>query len=183
MEQHVATIDERAPAAQPEQADQPIDFADWGRQMIAALRAGGRRVVAASFALVALMLAGSAAMWIGLPVAWLWLASHLQSGTNPSIGPYLLVAVGLPTSMVIVAKGLRLLDHAFSQVVGFEEDRRVPLPWLKSMRDARGRARRASVLDLVMIVSVGLAAVALGVWLVFFAGAPPSSVGNGNLHP
>jgi hypothetical protein len=148
------------------------DFAQWRGQLAQALRDGGTPVVLGTFAIVALMVAGSALMWIGMPVLWLWLASHLQNGTSPSLGPYLVVAAGLPISMVLIGKGLHALDRSFSRLVGFDaNDRRVPLPWLKSMRDGRGAVRRGTVLDIVMIFSVLAAGAAMGFWFFFIAGS------------
>jgi hypothetical protein len=161
----------------------PDSIADWRAQLLASLRSGGPHAIAGAFALVVLMIAGSAIMWIGLPVLWLWIGSRMQHGLTPSAGPYFVIAVGLPTTMIIVAKCLRILDRAFARVSGFDpEKRQIPLPWAKSMRDARGSGRRLSVLDIIMLVSVLLAGVALGIWVAFFAGAPPSSVSNGGFH-
>lgn len=118
------------------------------------------------------MALGSALMWLGLPVGWVWLASHLQKGTNPTFGPYLLLAVGLPASMFVVGKFLASLDRLFSRVTGFDpNDRRVPRPWQKSMRGERDSGRQRTVLDVVMIVSVAVAWTAFVIWFFFFAGS------------
>jgi hypothetical protein len=136
-------------------------------------RATGRPGVAlGAVGLVALMAVGSALMWIGMPVGWLWLASHLQRGATPSLGPYMLVAFGLPISMVLIAIWLRSLDRAFARLTGYDpNDRRIPLPWHKSMRDDRARTRQRTVLDVVMIISVIVAGAAFAVWFFGFAGS------------
>ena len=64
--------------------------------------------------LIALMALGSAALWLGLPVGWIWIASQLESGPSPSIGPYALVAIGLPISMFALGKCLTALDRAYA---------------------------------------------------------------------
>jgi hypothetical protein len=134
--------------------------------------AGRPHIALGAVGLIALMAVGSAAMWIGMPVGWLWLASHLQRGATPSLGPYMLVAFGLPISMVLIAIGLRKLDRAFGRLTGFDpNDHRVPLPWLKSMRDDRANTRQRTVLDVVMIVSVMVAGTAFGIWFFVFAGS------------
>ena len=51
----------------------------------------GPRFSASGVMLIALMAIGSAILWPGLPVGWIWIASQLESGANPSIGPYALV--------------------------------------------------------------------------------------------
>jgi len=43
--------------------------------------------------------------------------------------------------------------------------------WMKSMRGERERKRRRSVLDSVMIVSVGVALLLFGIWFFAFAGS------------
>jgi hypothetical protein len=144
---------------------------------------GGPAVIVKSATLVALMALGSVVMWLGVPLGWIWVASRLQHGVgNPSPGPYLLIAVTIPVSMILVAKALRLLDHAFTTLVGFGGEAHIPLPWTKSMRDTRGPTRGLTVLEIVMIVSVAIAGAAFGIWVAFFGGPPPSSVGNGGLH-
>jgi hypothetical protein len=123
--------------------------------------------------LVLLMAAGSIAMWIGLPLGLIWLASAVSDSSEPSLGPYLLILLGLPVGMFAIGKCLGVLDRAHGRITGRLDDAPVRAAWLQSMRDERApRRRRRSVLDTVMIVSV-LAALAAGaVWFVAFAGSP-----------
>jgi hypothetical protein len=133
--------------------------------------------LAAACTLVALMALGSVLMWIGVPLGLMWLASHLQQGTDPSMGPYVVVILGLPIAMVVIGRALAALDRLFSRVTGYDpNDRPVPVPWLKSMRAERGSSHKRTVLDLVMIVSVVLAGIAFLAWFFLFAhpGAPHS---------
>jgi hypothetical protein len=149
----------------------PVDFGDWRAQMRKALDEGGPPARRKAFLLVSGMVLGSILMWIGMPFGWLWLASHLQQGVNPSLGPYMLMAIGLPVSLVIIGKGLGSLDRQFSELIRHDpNDRRVPLPWAKSVRDASG-GRKGTFLDLVMIISVGVTGTLFGIWFVFFAHA------------
>jgi hypothetical protein len=123
--------------------------------------------------LIALMAIGSALMWLGVPVGWLWLASHLQKGANPSLGPYLLVAFGIPISMAIIGKLLGDLDRTYARVTRHDPNAgmRIQLPWLKSMRGERESGKRRTVLDTVMIVSVAIAWIAFAIWFFGFAGS------------
>jgi hypothetical protein len=122
--------------------------------------------------LIVLMAIGSVMIWIGLPLAWLWIASQVQgSSSDPSFGAYALIIVGLPLSIVAVAKGLASLDRTYARVTGAAPEERRQLPWLKSMRGERATPHRYTVLDRVMIASVGLAVTALGIWFFFFAGS------------
>jgi hypothetical protein len=54
---------------------------------------------------VALMALGSVVMWIGVPLGLVYLASKLANSPKPSMGPYLLIILGLPVGMAAVAKG------------------------------------------------------------------------------
>ena len=60
----------------------------------------------AAVMLVLLMAVGSVVMWIGVPLGLIYLASQLADSSRPSVGPYLLVLIGLPVGMAIVGKCL-----------------------------------------------------------------------------
>ena len=123
--------------------------------------------------LVLLMAAGSMVMWIGLPIGLIWLASALTDSSQPSMGPYLLILVGLPVGMFAIGKLLGTLDRAHGHITGRLDDGPRRAAWLQSVRDERGpRRRRRSVLDTVMIVSVLAAIVVGGIWFIAFAGSP-----------
>jgi len=128
---------------------------------------------AAGVFLIALMALGSALMWLGMPVGWLWLASHLQKGATPTLGPYLLVAFGVPISMAIIGKFLGNLDRRYGRIVRHDPENgpRVQLPWMKSLRGERVAVRQRSVLDVVMIVSVAVAWAVFAIWFFAFAGS------------
>jgi hypothetical protein len=123
----------------------------------------------AAIMLVALMALGSVVMWIGVPLGLIFLASKLADTPNPSMGPYLLVLIGLPIGMAIIGKG-RALNRAHIRLTGTEVDAYRP-GWTRSMRGERQVDRRGGVLDRVMIVSVALAGVVFAVWFFGFAGS------------
>ena len=125
----------------------------------------------AAVVLILLMGIGSIAMWVVVPVGLVYLASQLQDSSQPSLGPYLVVIFGLPIGMVIIGKLLGSLDRYYHRVTGTERDVRVQLPWMKSMRGERGSTRPFRMLNLVMVVSVSLAAICFGIWFFFFAGS------------
>src|SRR3954467_5225449 len=86
--------------------------------------------------LIALMLIGAVAMWIGDPVLWLWITSRLQS-TQASMGPYALMLVGIVLTAVVIGKGLSRLNRFYAKVTGTDSTVRIVVPWRRSMRDAR----------------------------------------------
>jgi hypothetical protein len=125
----------------------------------------------AAILLVLLMAAGSIVMWLGVPLGLIYLASRLADTPEPSIGPYLVVLLGLPIGMAVVGKLLGYLDRAHQRLTrsGDEGPRRAT--WLKSMRAERDSNRRGGILDKVMIVSVAFALVVFGIWFFGFAGS------------
>jgi hypothetical protein len=125
----------------------------------------------AALLLVLLMAVGSVVMWIGVPLGLIYIASQLASSSNPTVGPYLLVLVGLPIGMAIVGKCLGILDRAHARLTGRVDTTRRPATWMRSMRAERVSTRRAGVLDRVMIASVALAILAFGIWFFGFAGS------------
>lgn len=127
-----------------------------------------------SLAMIALMALGSILMWVASPVAWLFLASRMTSSSQPSIGPYLLVLVGIVITAVVVGKALGALNRTHMRYTGLDKGRHHHRSWNRSMRDARQSSRERGVLEPVMAWSVGFAMLAFLVWFFGFAG---SSIG------
>ena len=129
----------------------------------------GRRALAA--ALIALMAIGSILLWLGIPVGWLYLVSRLVKSSQPSMGPYVLVLVGIPASMVLVGKLLSRLNRTYGAVTGAPPAARSQSAWLKSLRAERESSRPRTMLDVVMVWSVAVALVCFAVWFFVFAGS------------
>jgi hypothetical protein len=115
--------------------------------------------------LVLLMGVGSIVMWLGVPLGLVYAASNLADTSAPPLGPYLLVFIGLPIGMAVMAKLLGYLDRLHQSYTRTGDDRPQQAPWMRSMRGERGSTRKRGVLDTVMIVSVGLALVRSLVWV------------------
>jgi hypothetical protein len=129
----------------------------------------GRRLAAVG--LIALMAIGSIVLWLGIPVGWLYLVSRLVKSSQPSMGPYVLVLVGIPASMVVVGKLLSRLDRAYGQLTETTPTVRMRNPWMRSLRGERDTHRPRTVLDVVMVWSVTLALLFFAVWFFVFAGS------------
>ena len=121
--------------------------------------------------LVLLMGIGSIVMWLGIPLGLIYAASRIADTSAPTLGPYLLVFIGLPVGMAVMAKLLGYLDRVHQSYTRTGDDRPQQAPWMRSMRGERGSTRKRGVLDTVMIVSVGLALVGFGVWFFGLAGS------------
>ena len=121
--------------------------------------------------LVLLMGLGSIIMWLGIPLALIYAASKVADSSTPSLGPYLLVFIGLPIGMALMAKLLGYLDRVHQAYTRTGDDRPQQAPWMRSMRGDRGSTRKRGVLETVMIVSVGFALALFGIWFFGFAGS------------
>ena len=112
---------------------------------------------------------GSLAMWIGIPLFWIWVAGRLID-EYPSI--YLLALAACPLTMIAWGWMLYRLHVVYSELIPPHRD--APgtqrSAWLGSLSDARRpRRREATLLDVSMIVSVIIALTAMAVWFFAFA--------------
>jgi hypothetical protein len=132
--------------------------------------ATGNRKVAAVL-LIVLMGIGSIVLWLGVPLGWIYLASKLVDSSQPTMGPYVLVLIGIPVTMIIVGKLLTRLNRVYGEVTGTTPHVRVVLPWHRSLRDERDAGAPRTILDVVMVVSVALALLCFAIWFFAFAGS------------
>lgn len=121
--------------------------------------------------LILLMIFCSLMLWAGIPVLWLFIGSRVVDSTQPSMGPYMLVAVGILASVIIDALIISRLNQTYQRITHSEGKVRIPLPWLRSMRGERSSGRPTSVLDVILVGTVALAAIAAAVWFFAFAGS------------
>ncbi len=122
--------------------------------------------------LIALMAFFSVALWLGIPIGWLWIGSQVQSNTQSTgFGPYFLVLAGIGVSVFVVTKLLAGLNRTYARVSGHDDIVRVRAPWHRSMRGDEDSRPPRSVLDVVMVISVSVAVTAMGIWFFFFAGS------------
>ncbi len=121
--------------------------------------------------LIVLMALGSVFLWLGIPLGLIYLASQTVDSSQPSLGPYVGLIIGIPVCMVLFGKLLFQLDRVFERVTGRESETTFRAPWLKSMRGDTTKKRKLTVLEGTMIVSVSLALLAFGVWFIAFAGS------------
>jgi hypothetical protein len=125
------------------------------------LRARDR--LAAGFLLL-MLAAGSLVLWIGIPVACLWLFSKVTDSWN---GHFLLSVVLIPLAMAFFAPTLFWLNGLYLRVIGVlrpgedDEDRRWSL---------------SGPLELFLYLGMLIALVALFAWFFFLAKNPPEIV-------
>jgi hypothetical protein len=109
------------------------------------------------------MLGGGVVLWIGVPLAWLYIGSLVQ-GETQSLGIALTVMMfGVAASIALIVAGLVWLNRKHLR-----------------LREARGLDHHGQTpLEAVMTVSAGLALVAFGAWFFLFAGSSPLPTGLG----
>ncbi len=128
-------------------------------------------------ALVCGMVIGSVTLWIANPLFWFWVTGRLQT-TQPSMGPYLLMFIGFLATAIACAKLLGALDRRYTRVIGSNVVN-LHLAWMRGLGgEHEKRLRRVTVLDVVMVVSVLVAVIALATWFVIVKPPPPGLEGS-----
>ncbi|HEX3835233.1 MAG TPA: hypothetical protein VHW04_24840 [Solirubrobacteraceae bacterium] len=119
------------------------------------------RTGAGAILVIAIMFIGSIVLWVGTPLAWLWVASQIQGATQ-SLGTALGVAfVGVLATVTALGSVLARLSDVY-----------------RANCVARGLSDPGHVvLEGVLVVSAGVTLVAFGIWFLFLAGASPVPIG------
>ena len=126
------------------------------------------------------MALASVLLWLGAPIGWLYIGSQVQAKSDSDgFTPYFLVIGGIAVSVVILTKVLSALSRAYDRASGQVDPVRVRLPWHRSMRGDDDHRPPRKMLDVVMVISVGIAVLAMTIWFFFFAGSSlPSGTGG-----
>jgi uncharacterized membrane protein YbhN (UPF0104 family) len=107
--------------------------------------------------LVVLMFTGAVTLWLGVPLAWLWIGSQLQAETG-SVG----------TALAAMMTGMIASVVALTWSLGRLNRRHVEL------QELRGRAEaEVGVLERVLVLSAAVAVIAFGTWFLAFSGSEP----------
>jgi hypothetical protein len=104
-----------------------------------------------------IMVGASLLLWIGVPAGWLWIGSQIQ-GSSGSIGAAIAVMlVGAVVSIVAIAWVLGRLNRLHERLL-----------------EARGAVRDGPpMLEVVLVVTAGVALVSFAIWFFVFAGPGP----------
>jgi uncharacterized membrane protein YbhN (UPF0104 family) len=113
--------------------------------------------------LVALMLLGCLALWIAVPLGWLWVGSQVQA--SASLGTALAATmVGVITTVLVLSAVLSWLNRKHAE-----------------LRESRNlRSSRGGALEPILVTSAGIAALCFAVWFFGFSGASPVPINAGN---
>jgi len=124
--------------------------------MLQVLRTG-----AGAMLVILIMFLGSLVLWVGTPLAWLWVGSQIQGSTS-----------SLGAALGVMFIGVVLTIAALSSV----------LVWLSNVYRHNCTSRGLEdpghfVLEGVLVVSAGFTIVAFVIWFFLFAGASPVPIG------
>jgi hypothetical protein len=126
---------------------------------------------AVTASLAAAIVVGSAVLWIGIPVAGLWIAGRFTSRAEH----FLFVALGgIPVAMVAFGWVLYRINALYLRWRGPDEaGARDHSAWLVSLSDERGRSRREraprQLIDVAMTASLTIALVLMAIWFFFLS--------------
>jgi hypothetical protein len=118
------------------------------------------------------MLLGAFSLWTLIPLGWVYIASKLSHSQFPSIGPYMIVIVGIIVTVLVDAWLIGRLNDLYVRVTGSNRLVQSRPNWLKSLRDTGPIQNSVTVVEAVMISSVMLAGLALVTWFFLLAGSP-----------
>ena len=118
-----------------------------------AARGGARALLA-----LAMMVIGSLVLWVGVPIGWLWVGSQVQAESG-SVGTAIgVMLAGVVVSVLVFARLLLSLNR-----------------WHLHLRERAGHPPpEHSMLELVLVVTAGVAVVAFGIWFFVLTGPGPS---------
>lgn len=122
-------------------------------------------------ALATAIVVGSALLWIGIPLAGLWIAGRVTSKAQDFL---FVTLVGIPTAMVGFGWVLYRLNALYMRWRGpYEGEERGHSAWLVSLSDERAGSRRARaprpLIDVAMTASLTIALVLMAIWFFFFS--------------
>jgi hypothetical protein len=106
---------------------------------------------------VVIMFGASLLLWIGIPAGWLWIGSQVQGSTGSVGAAIAVMLIGAVVSIVAIAYVLGSLNRAHEHLL-----------------EARGAVREGPpLLEVVLVVTAGIALVGFAIWFFVFAGPGP----------
>ena len=124
------------------------------------MTAPARRQLAGGALLVSLMVVASLALWVGVPVTWLWVGGRVKGATGSLGAAVAVMFTGAIVSIALFVPLLGWLNHRHSE-----------------LRVARGEPQSIA-LEAILVMTAAVAIVGFGVWFFVFAGANPFPLVN-----
>ena len=128
----------------------------------------GERAAVAALAVVIVL--GSALVWIGVPVAGLWLAGRI---TTDPLRFVMFSLLAIPSTMVALGWVLYRAGAQYERLRGTERRSSSPPSWRSSLGEERATDRRRkggrALIDISMTASAVTALVVMAIWFFFYA--------------
>jgi hypothetical protein len=113
--------------------------------------------------------------WTGAPLLALWVGSRAVGRQTLSMGAVGVVIVVLAALVFALAIALTWVNNVYDELVKRPRSERRP-PWMRSMRgESESHVSQrvgTTALELIVMINVYIAVIALAIWYVFFAGSP-----------
>jgi hypothetical protein len=111
--------------------------------------------------LLLIMLIGGLVLWVGIPLAWLWIGSQIQAATGSLGAAVGAMMIGVVVSIVLLIPVLGWLSNKH-----------------RSLLVARGQPDNGHLaLEVVLVASATIAVVLFAAWFLLFAGSSPIPIG------
>jgi hypothetical protein len=112
-------------------------------------------------------LAGIVVLGLGVPLAWLWIASQLESSLfQVHYGPLLVMVLGMLGTYLVAIELAARVDRRERGATP-----RRPMNWNRSLGAERRAGDRATTMERLFITATVAVAIAFEVWLFLFAGS------------
>jgi hypothetical protein len=112
-------------------------------------------------------LTGIAVLGLGVPLAWLWIASQLESSLfQVHYGPLLVMVLGMLGTYLVAIELAARVDRRERGAAP-----RRPMNWNRSLSAERRAGDRATSMERMFITATIAVAIAFEVWLFLFAGS------------
>jgi hypothetical protein len=126
-------------------------------------------------ALLAAMAVVAINIWTGSPLLALWIGSRIQGDSSVSMGALFAVIACMTVTSLLLVRLLGKLGERHDRLLGLPPAPRRQQPWMRSLSGERASEQRkrahVSGLDVVLVITVVLAAAAFEVWFFFFSGS------------
>ena len=106
---------------------------------------------------IAMMLVGGLVLWVGIPLAWLWIGSQIQAATDSLGAAVAAMMFGVILSIALMVPVLGWLSRKYGEI-----------------RVARGLDDTGGfVLEVVIVTTAAIAIVGFTIWFLVFSGTSP----------
>ncbi len=116
--------------------------------------------------------------WTGCPLLAVWVGSRVVGQQTLSMGAVVVVIVVLAVLVFVLAIALTWVNNVYDELDKRPRTER-RAPWLRSTRgESESHVSQrvgTTVLELIVMINMYIAVIALTIWVVFFTGSPPTN--------